>query len=83
MEAEQLVLAYGDCHALNGLTLAVPGGQVFGSLGPNGSGKSTLVLALAGLLQLKAGSLRVLGRVPPPAVRAHMASSSRAAAWTP
>lgn len=72
VEAEELVLAYGDRRALDGLTLTVPSGQVFGLLGPNGSGKSTLVLALAGLLQPKTGSLRVLGRAPSPAVRAHM-----------
>lgn len=72
VEAEGLVLAYGDHRALDGLTLNVPSGQLFGLLGPNGSGKSTLVLALAGLLQPQAGALRVLGRPPSPAVRAYM-----------
>src|SRR3972149_2636859 len=45
----------GERLALDGLTLAVPSGAVFGLLGPNGSGKSTLLSLIAGLRQPPAG----------------------------
>ncbi|MGL4551805.1 MAG: ATP-binding cassette domain-containing protein, partial [Gemmataceae bacterium] len=38
---ERLCLRYGDAVAVDGLTLDVRPGEVFGLLGPNGSGKST------------------------------------------
>ena len=41
IEAEALVKTYGEVRALDGLSLAVPAGTVFGLLGPNGAGKST------------------------------------------
>ena len=58
--------------ALDGLTLEVPSGAVFGLLGPNGSGKSTLLSLLAGLRQPSAGELRVLGQPPSTALRARI-----------
>ena len=41
IEIQGLVRRFGDVEAVSGLTLAIPGGQVFGLLGPNGAGKST------------------------------------------
>jgi ABC-type multidrug transport system ATPase subunit len=67
--------------ALDGLTLEVPSGAVFGLLGPNGSGKSTLLSLLAGLRQPSAGAdrsadprpeVRVLGRPPSTPLRARI-----------
>jgi ABC-type multidrug transport system ATPase subunit len=61
-----------DRVALDGLTLEVPSGAVFGLLGPNGSGKSTLLSLLAGLRQPAAGDVRVLGRPPSAPLRARI-----------
>ena len=47
--------------AVDGVSLAVGHGEVFGLLGPNGSGKTTLIRALCGLIPLASGSARVLG----------------------
>ncbi len=52
---------FGAVTALDGLTLAVPAGQIHGFLGPNGAGKSTAIRVLLGLLRLDAGSARLLG----------------------
>ncbi len=52
---------YGDTAALDGLTLTVPEGSVFGFLGPNGAGKTTTLRILAGLAWPTSGSARVLG----------------------
>jgi ABC-2 type transport system ATP-binding protein len=47
--------------ALEGLTIAVRPGEIFGFLGPNGAGKSTTIRILLGFLHPSAGSARVLG----------------------
>ena len=41
----------GVVQALDGLSLSIPRGVVYGLLGPNGAGKSTLMRILAGLLR--------------------------------
>ncbi len=61
IETENLTRAFADVRAVDGLTLRVPSGQVFGFLGPNGSGKTTTIRLLLGLLEPTAGSARVLG----------------------
>jgi branched-chain amino acid transport system ATP-binding protein len=54
------VVAYnGDITVLNGLSLVARPGTVTGIIGPNGAGKSTALKTLAGLLPLKAGSIRL------------------------
>jgi ABC-2 type transport system ATP-binding protein len=50
--------------ALQGVTLEVPRGSIFGFLGPNGAGKSTLVKILTGLVHADSGAVRVLGGRP-------------------
>lgn len=47
--------------ALDGLSLSVPQGSVYGLLGANGAGKSTLLRIIAGLIQPDRGSVRILG----------------------
>jgi len=46
---------------VEGVSLSVATGEVFGLLGPNGSGKTTLIRALCGLVPLAEGSASVLG----------------------
>jgi ABC-2 type transport system ATP-binding protein len=43
LRTEGIIKRYGDHTALNGITMDVPAGQVFGLLGPNGAGKTTLI----------------------------------------
>ena len=50
--------------AVDGLTLSVPRGEVFGLLGPNGSGKSTTIKMILGLLDPSAGKVSLFGRSP-------------------
>ena len=52
---------FGTLRALDGLSLDVPAGIVFGFLGPNGSGKTTTIRLLLGLLEPTAGQAEVLG----------------------
>jgi ABC-2 type transport system ATP-binding protein len=58
---------YGFLHlkkrrSLEGLTMQVEDGEVFGFLGPNGAGKSTTIKLLVGLIFPEAGSARILGK---------------------
>ncbi len=59
---------FGSIEALRGLDLAVGSGETVGLLGPNGSGKTTFIRAVAGLLQIDAGEIAVLGRAPREAI---------------
>ncbi len=49
-------------RSLEGLTMQVETGEVFGFLGPNGAGKSTTIKLLVGLIFPTSGSARILGR---------------------
>lgn len=51
-------------RAVDGVSLEVRRGQVYGLLGPNGSGKSTTIKMLLGLLQPTAGRIAILGKRP-------------------
>lgn len=58
---------YGFLHlkkrrSLEGLTMHVEYGEVFGFLGPNGAGKSTTIKLLVGLIFPEAGTARILGK---------------------
>jgi ABC-2 type transport system ATP-binding protein len=55
---------YGTTRAVDGLSLSVEPGEVFGLLGPNGAGKTTTVEILEGYRTPDAGTVRVLGLDP-------------------
>jgi ABC-2 type transport system ATP-binding protein len=64
LEIHHLTRRFGDTVALNGVTLSVPRGGVFGLVGVNGSGKTTLIKHVLGLLRAQTGSVRVFGIDP-------------------
>ncbi len=59
---KKLTKRYGDVTAVDGLTLAVAPGEVFGLVGPDGAGKTTTLRMLAAILLPSAGRATVLGR---------------------
>ena len=61
IEIVDLAKQYGRVRALDGLTMTVERGEVFGLLGPNGAGKTTVVKLLLGLARASGGGGRVLG----------------------
>ncbi|HET9482833.1 MAG TPA: ABC transporter ATP-binding protein [Xanthomonadales bacterium] len=75
---------YGRTTALDGLTLAVARGEVFGLLGPNGAGKSTTMGVITGLVAPDAGTVAVCGGSPgDPAVRARIGLAPQSLALYP
>jgi len=61
IRTQELTRDFGALRALDGLTLEVPPGLIFGFLGPNGSGKTTTIRVLLGLIKPTAGAAQVLG----------------------
>jgi ABC-2 type transport system ATP-binding protein len=59
--AQDLHKSYGDNHAVNGISLQVARGEVFGLLGPNGAGKTTTISMLTGLFPPTSGTITVDG----------------------
>jgi ABC-2 type transport system ATP-binding protein len=64
IRAANLTKHYGSVHAVDGLSLEVQEGEIFGMVGPNGAGKTTTIECLEGLRRADSGSLEVLGRDP-------------------
>ena len=66
LRLEGLTRRFGERTAVDGLTVDVGRGEVFGFLGPNGAGKSTTFHLLTGLLAPNAGRVLLEGREAPP-----------------
>lgn len=64
IEAEDVRRSFDGVTALDGLTLRVPCGSIYGFLGRNGAGKTTAIKIIAGLLWPDHGRVRVLGKAP-------------------
>jgi ABC-2 type transport system ATP-binding protein len=65
VEAAELVKDFGETRAVDGVTLSVPSGSIYGLLGPNGAGKTTLLRILLGIIDPSSGTRRVLGADQP------------------
>jgi len=61
LEVRGIDVFYGEAQALRELDLDVADGEVVCIVGPNGAGKTTLVHAIAGMLPIRRGSVRVDG----------------------
>jgi len=64
IETKGLTKYYGQQAAVDGLSLDVQQGEIFGFLGPNGAGKTTTILMLLGLTEPSGGEARVCGFNP-------------------
>jgi len=64
IEVAELEKSYGTTQAVDGISLVVAAGEVFGLLGPNGAGKTTTVEILEGYRRADGGTVRVLGLDP-------------------
>jgi ABC-2 type transport system ATP-binding protein len=64
IEVAGLEKRYGDRRAVDGISLRIAPGEVFGLLGPNGAGKTSTVETLEGYRAPDAGTVRVLGLDP-------------------
>lgn len=61
IEANGLVKDFKNVRALDGVSIKVGRGEIFGFFGPNGAGKTTCIRALCGLTKLTQGEASVLG----------------------
>ena len=59
IETTNLTRTFGNVTAVDGLTLTIAEGEVFGLLGPNGAGKTTTIRMLAGMIGKTSGEARV------------------------
>src|SRR4051794_1453406 len=66
IEVVDLVKAYGDLRAVDGVTFSVAEGEFFGILGPNGAGKTTTLEMIEGLRKPDSGTITLLGEPPWP-----------------
>jgi NitT/TauT family transport system ATP-binding protein len=64
LSADALRLRYGAVEAVDGVSLAIERGEFVSLLGPSGCGKSSILRAIAGLVPVAGGELRVAGRPP-------------------
>jgi len=62
LEVEGLTCGYGDVTAVDGVSLSVGEGEIFGLIGANGAGKTSTIMALAGLVRVRAGKVHLGGQ---------------------
>lgn len=74
LEAKNVVKTFDGFRALDGLTMTVPKGAVYGLVGPNGAGKSTIIRHLAGIYRQNSGEVLLDGQpvYESPAVKRRM-----------
>ena len=61
IEVREIVKKFGGFAALDGASLTVPTGSVYGLVGPNGAGKSTIIRHLTGIYRQDSGVVRLGG----------------------
>ncbi|MGF0007038.1 ABC transporter ATP-binding protein [Eubacteriales bacterium SGI.150] len=76
IEVQNVVKIFEGFRALDGLTMTVPDGSIYGLVGPNGAGKSTILRHITGIYRQDEGEVLVAGEpvYENPAVKARMAS---------
>ncbi len=61
IECRELIRRFGHVVAVDGLSLSIDRGEIFGLIGPDGAGKTTAIRLLAGVMLPSSGEARVLG----------------------
>ena len=61
IEVKNVVKSFDGFKALDGLTMNVPDGSIYGLVGPNGAGKSTIIRHITGIYRQDAGEINVAG----------------------
>ena len=61
LELKNVTKTFGDFKALDGLTMTIPKGAVYGLVGPNGAGKSTAIRCLLGVYRPEGGEITLNG----------------------
>jgi ABC-2 type transport system ATP-binding protein len=61
IQLKNLTKRYGSFTAVNGISLTIPAGTLYGLLGPNGAGKTTTMRMIAGILRPTEGTVKVAG----------------------
>ena len=61
VEVKNLVKSFGELRALDGASIHVPKGSIYGLVGPNGAGKTTLIRHLSGIYRQDSGEVLVDG----------------------
>ena len=61
IEVKNVVKSFDGFKALDGLTMTVPDGSIYGLVGPNGAGKSTAIRHITGIYRQDAGEILVAG----------------------
>ena len=62
VEISNLEKSFGDIKAINGISLKVESGEMFGLVGPDGAGKTTMMRILCALLSYETGDVSLLGK---------------------
>ena len=75
LETNAVTKRYRSFTALNGLTMRIPKGAIYGFVGRNGAGKTTLIRLICGLQEPTDGSYTLYGAKPK--------SIAAAAGWVP
>lgn len=79
LSVKQVVKTFGEKRAVNGVSLEVMPGDIFGFVGHNGAGKTTLIRAIVGVAGFDEGDIRIVGQ----SVRTDALACKRVCAYVP
>lgn len=79
LSVEDVVKTFGSKRAVDGVSLSVMPGDIFGFVGHNGAGKTTLIRSIVGIAPFDAGEIRIAGR----SVRSDALACKRITAYVP
>ncbi len=61
IEAKNIHKSFGEVHAVNGVNISIPSGEIYGMVGSDGAGKTTTLRLMVGALTLDAGEISICG----------------------